>query len=82
MATISLPDEAIGEKSQQLQDGQTKNDTGIAKDVESPVPSLETDKYAVTWDEPAGQDPENPMSWSVARKWSIISLLSFLSFLT
>lgn len=38
--------------------------------------------YSVYWSEPIDQDPENPMNWTTKRKWSIIGVLSFLSFLT
>lgn len=38
--------------------------------------------YSVWWNEPADQDPENPMSWAKGRKWGIIAIISFLSFLT
>lgn len=36
---------------------------------------------SVFWEEPANQDPENPMNWSDGRKWGIIGILSLLSFL-
>ncbi|KAH8885000.1 MFS general substrate transporter [Thozetella sp. PMI_491] len=39
------------------------------------------DKYLVSWEEPAENDPENPMAWSTGRKWGIIGTLGFLSFL-
>ena len=38
--------------------------------------------FSVWWDEPADEDLENPMSWSSRRKWGIIGILSFLTFLT
>ncbi|PSR80518.1 major facilitator superfamily domain-containing protein [Coniella lustricola] len=82
MATTSLPDASSVEKTQTLEDTRNTEEAVIDTNAETPVPSLESDKYAVTWDEPAEQDPENPMSWTVARKWSIIGILSFLSFLT
>jgi hypothetical protein len=40
------------------------------------------DAYSVGWNEPADQDPENPMAWPEGRKWGIITTISFLSFLT
>ncbi|KAF3761189.1 MFS general substrate transporter [Cryphonectria parasitica EP155] len=51
-------------------------------DVEAvqPCPAA-ADEFLVTWDEPADKDPANPMNWSNARKWSMVSTLSFLSFL-
>lgn len=39
-------------------------------------------KYIVNWERPIEKDAENPLNWSDRRKWSIIGLLSFLSFLT
>ncbi|KAI1491814.1 major facilitator superfamily domain-containing protein [Biscogniauxia mediterranea] len=39
-------------------------------------------KFVVDWEEPADRDPENPMNWSSQRKWTIIGVLSFISFLT
>jgi hypothetical protein len=36
----------------------------------------------VWWNEPAEQDPANPMSWPTWRKWTIIANLSFITFLT
>lgn len=41
-----------------------------------------SDPIIVGWEEPADQDPENPMNWSTGRKWGIIGVLSFLTFLT
>lgn len=40
------------------------------------------DDYSVWWNEPADQDPENPMSWTNGRKWGIIANLSLISFVT
>jgi hypothetical protein len=36
----------------------------------------------VFWDEPADQDPANPMNWSARRRWSIVAMVSFITFLT
>lgn len=38
-------------------------------------------QFIVWWDEPADQDPENPMNWSSKRKWSNILSISVISFL-
>ncbi|KAI8711261.1 MFS domain-containing protein [Fusarium sp. LHS14.1] len=38
--------------------------------------------FTVGWEEPPDQDPENPLNWSASRKWSIIGILSFITFLT
>ena len=36
----------------------------------------------VWWDEPADQDPANPMNWPSSRKWGTIAVLSSITFLT
>lgn len=36
----------------------------------------------VFWDEPADQDPANPLNWGTTRKWLIIAMISFTTFLT
>ena len=36
----------------------------------------------VWWEEPADQDPSNPMAWPQRRKWGIIATMSFMTFLT
>lgn len=36
----------------------------------------------VFWDEPADQDPANPINWSARRRWSIVAMVSFITFLT
>lgn len=36
----------------------------------------------VFWDEPADQDPTNPLNWGTTRKWLIIAMVSFTTFLT
>ncbi|CAK7217015.1 hypothetical protein SCUCBS95973_003008 [Sporothrix curviconia] len=38
--------------------------------------------FVVWWQQPADQDRENPQNWTSRRKWSIIAMLSFLTFLT
>ncbi|KAL5358521.1 major facilitator superfamily domain-containing protein [Aspergillus floccosus] len=44
--------------------------------------SAGTSEFDVYWDEPADQDPENPMNWSTARKWSTMGMVSFVTFLS
>lgn len=39
-------------------------------------------EYDVFWKEPVNEDPENPMNWSGRRKWTIIGMVSFITFLT
>lgn len=36
----------------------------------------------VFWEEPVDQDPANPMNWSLARRWTIVGAVSFITFLT
>jgi hypothetical protein len=49
------------------------------RDEEKVAAERESDVF---WDEPASQDPANPMNWSVTRKWTIIAMVSFITFLT
>jgi hypothetical protein len=51
-----------------------------SKEEENATPP--TDPFDVWWDEPANQDPENPMNWSMSRKWVSIAVLSAITFLT
>lgn len=63
----------------------TAPETDIATDrtTTTVIESTSTDsKYIVDWERPIEKDAENPLNWSDRRKWSIIGLLSFLSFLT
>lgn len=39
-------------------------------------------EFVVWWQEPIDQDSENPMNWRDGRKWAIIGILSFFTFLT
>ncbi|KAJ5960899.1 uncharacterized protein N7479_008049 [Penicillium vulpinum] len=41
-----------------------------------------TSEYDVFWAEPENEDPEKPMNWSSTRKWTIIGMVSFITFLT
>ncbi|KPM38567.1 putative transporter [Neonectria ditissima] len=56
--------------------------SGEAPEIEESNSSHETDNFKVTWEHPSDQDPENPMNWTTGRKWSIIGILSFITFLT
>jgi hypothetical protein len=38
--------------------------------------------FSVWWNESETADPENPMNWPASRKWSIIGVLSMMTFLT
>jgi hypothetical protein len=44
--------------------------------------NVETEGLDVFWDEPVDQDPANPMNWSLARRWTIVGAVSFITFLT
>lgn len=50
---------------------------GEENEENAPAADLE-----VFWNEPIDQDPENPMNWKNGRKWMIISIVSFITFLT
>lgn len=38
-------------------------------------------EFVVWWNEPADQDPENPLNWSSKKKWLNIMTISVISFL-
>lgn len=40
------------------------------------------DEFEVWWEDPADQDPENPMNWTNTRKIITIITISFVTFLT
>ena len=49
----------------------------------TPAQSLssgEQSQLTVWWEEPEGQDPENPMNWSPWVKWTNIITISVISF--
>ncbi|KAF2094124.1 putative MFS multidrug transporter [Rhizodiscina lignyota] len=50
-----------------------------AQKQEAPKP---VDPNIVDWEQPADQDPMNPMNWSSKKKWGNIAILSLLSFTT
>ncbi|CAJ0538534.1 Ff.00g065950.m01.CDS01 [Fusarium sp. VM40] len=58
-----------------------------SQDTESTIMASENGnendhRFIVGWEDPVDKDPENPMNWSSGRKWGIIGILSFLTFLT
>ncbi|OCL08293.1 MFS general substrate transporter [Glonium stellatum] len=56
-------------------------DTVVAEvDTEAQHPTDEQDPNVVWWDGP--DDPQNPMNWSMARKWGNIAALSGITFIT
>lgn len=78
--------------SRELEEKDSKNGDLEKKDVErnldgveefdANVASAPNSVYDVYWTEPANEDPENPMNWTPRKKWEIVGVLSFLSFLT
>ncbi|KAK9778910.1 hypothetical protein SCAR479_04146 [Seiridium cardinale] len=44
--------------------------------------AAEHEELLVHWEQSENQDRENPMDWSIRRKWSNIGILAFLSLLT
>lgn len=42
----------------------------------------QADPNVVWWDEPANQDPENPMNWTEKKKWINIALLAMCTLIT
>ncbi|KAJ5773863.1 hypothetical protein N7457_008759 [Penicillium paradoxum] len=53
-----------------------------ANEKVSEEPTTQDSEYDVFWEKPANEDPENPMNWSGGRKWTIIGMVSFVTFLT
>lgn len=67
-----------------MADGST---LGLADERQATKPVTMPDEdnhinFTVGWEEPSDQDPENPLNWPTRRKWSIIGVLSFITFLT
>lgn len=60
-------------------DANKDGDASANSDQKKDTDGDEDDQYAVSW----GDRPEdNPMNWTMARKWRIIGTLSVLSLLT
>lgn len=53
-------------------------DENITGENVHPGPSSE---FVVWWNEPADQDPENPLNWSSRKKWLNILTIAVISFL-
>jgi len=58
--------------------GEIPASTGDAEEKEAEA----QDPNVVWWDEPADQDPQNPMNWSEGRKWGNIAILSIMTLIT
>ena len=54
-----------------------KDDEATSENVH-PEPGSE---FVVWWNEPADQDPKNPLNWSSKKKWLNIMTISLISFL-
>lgn len=57
---------------------QTEVERNTTVDPEAPRPH----GLLVSWDDPEDKDPANPLNWPRGRKWSIIAVLSAMTFLT
>lgn len=55
---------------------------GLTSTEECNSSSTHHDEFEVWWNEPADQDPDNPMNWSPVHKASIVGLVAFVAFLT
>lgn len=67
---------------------ETKSTSPVSHSVlKSTLPPVSTEdqraeqQYVVGWEQPEDEDPENPLNWNRSKKWSIIGVLTFLSFL-
>ena len=60
----------------------TPPSTSNEEDVTKEAAKEPIDPFEVWWDEPADQDPANPMNWPMSRKWASIAVLSAITFLT
>jgi len=66
-------------RSQPLQHLRDGSHTGVGQaeagdhDVPDPSPNL------VAWDGP--NDPENPLNWSSAKRWTTVAVVSYMTFL-
>jgi hypothetical protein len=58
-----------------------KFETSAERSEASEKGMMSEEDVEVGWDEPADQDPVNPVNWGVARKWTIIGMVSFITFL-
>lgn len=62
-------------------------DAALSINPKVQVPDVEKDKSGVAEDESddvkfADGDPDNPLTWSLWRKWTIVALVSTMSMLT
>lgn len=57
----------------------SRDGSGIKEEESTPETH---DGYSVWWNEPEDKDPDNPLNWASGQKWTIIGVLSLLTFLT
>ncbi|KAF1982316.1 membrane transporter [Aulographum hederae CBS 113979] len=78
--TVSAASHTDSDRERDLEKGTESATTApIEGCLSAPEPA---DPNIVFWDEPADQDPQNPMNWSAKMKWGNIALLSTLSLIT
>ncbi|KAL6912461.1 hypothetical protein FSST1_010221 [Fusarium sambucinum] len=70
----------VGDSTMTSNESQGTENTIIANDNGSY--NDDDHRCIIGWEKPIEEDPENPMNWSKGRKWSIIGILSFITFLT
>lgn len=78
-ASSSPPMETDAEKSHPADQSEDRDDSNADEKATEAEPRSEFDVF---WDEPADQDPANPMNWSTSQKWTMMATVSFVTFLT
>ncbi|KAH8804385.1 major facilitator superfamily domain-containing protein [Xylogone sp. PMI_703] len=63
-------------------DGQNEGDSCRGTNERAKVEGSTHDPNLVWWNEPADEDPGNPMAWPSWKKWTTIGIISFITFLT
>lgn len=66
----------------QSQDLTSNRETSIVEKEDNEQNAGVDAGLVVFWDEPADQDAANPLNWSARRRWSIVAMVSFITFLT
>ncbi|KAH8658203.1 major facilitator superfamily domain-containing protein [Xylariales sp. PMI_506] len=69
------------EDKMELTTEEERNNPAVISSTPSIEQSRSGSKFIVWWEEPEDRDPENPMNWSSARKWTNIIVISLISFL-
>jgi hypothetical protein len=65
--------------SQESEEPEVYRDVLLEKGVELDIESGNADTYIVSWD--GERDPENPLNWSPTKRWSMVGLVSLLTFI-